>query len=289
MGAAVIDVDNDGDLDWFVSSVWDPRATPPTDRNWGLTGNRLYQNNDGIFTDISDKAGVRQGYWGWGSCFADFNNDGWPDIFHANGFGFSEKIKQHLLHKANNSDQSTNVKKFDDAPIITDQLFNNIAPFNHTTSRLYISNQDGTFTDQSSSWGITDTEQGRAVICFDYDRDGDVDIFVSNNQSSPILYNNNAQSLASTNFINIRLKGLNKNSQAVGAKVYVTADGITQLQEVKAGGSFISGSPSELHFGLADATTIERIEVIWPQPNYIKHRLENITTNQFITIVQPNE
>lgn len=289
MGAAVIDVDNDGDLDWFVSSIWDPRVTPPADRNWGLTGNRLYQNNGGIFTDISDKAGVRQGYWGWGSCFADFNNDGWPDIFQANGFGFPANIKNHLLHKANNTEQQAGINKLNDAPIITEQLFINIAPFNNTTSRLYISNHDGTFTEQASNWGVTDAEQGRAVICFDYDRDGDVDIFVSNNQSSPILYNNNARSLASTNFINIRLKGRNKNSQAIGAKVYVTANGITQLQEVRAGGSFISGSPAELHFGLADATTIERIEIVWPQPNYIKHHVNNIAVNQFITIVQPDE
>ena len=289
MGADVIDVDNDGDLDWFVSSIWDPRMTPPVDRNWGLSGNRLYQNNDGVFTDISEKAGVRQGYWGWGSCFADFNNDAWPDIFHANGFGFPARVKQHLLLKANNSGWSRETEKFDIAPIVTEQLFANIAPFNHTTSRLYISTQDGKFTDQASAWGISDLEQGRAVICFDYDRDGDIDIFISNNQSAPILYNNNARSLASTNFINIRLKGRNKNSQAIGAKVYVTANNVTQLQEVQAGGSFISGSPAELHFGLGDAVIVERIEIIWPQPDYIKHQLENIAGNQFISIIQPDE
>ena len=290
MGAAVIDVDNDGDLDWFVSSVWDPRTTPPESRNWGLTGNRLYQNNNGVFDDISGKAGVRQGYWGWGSCFADFNNDAWPDIFHANGFGIPDDVKNHMLQNANETLQpATDLPVLNNLPVLTERLLANLAPFNDTISRLYISNQDGTFTEQASNWGITDTEQGRAVICFDYDRDGDVDIFVSNNQSAPILYNNNARSLASTHFINIRLKGLNKNSQAVGAKVFVTANGVTQLQEVQAGGSFISGSPAELHFGLADATTIEHIEIVWPQPNYIKHRLENIAANQFITIVQPNE
>ena len=289
MGAAVIDVDNDGDLDWFVSSIWDPRKTPPEDRNWGLSGNRLYQNNVGIFSDISEQAGIQKGYWGWGSCFADFNNDGWPDIFHANGFGFSAKVKQYLLNHANNSGLLRDQKKFNDAPIITDQLFSNIGPFNHTVSRLYISNQHGNFTDQALNWGITDNEQGRAVICFDYDRDGDVDIFVSNNSGAPILYNNNARSLKDTNFINIRLKGLNKNTQAVGAKVYVTANGITQLQEVRAGGSFLSGSPAELHFGLADATEIDHIEIIWPRPDCIKHRIGHVAANQFITIIQPDE
>ncbi|MEE8523877.1 MAG: VCBS repeat-containing protein, partial [Thermoanaerobaculia bacterium] len=83
MGSAVGDVDNDGDLDWFVSSIWDPDGI--ADGNWGITGNRLYRNNGDWsgsnfgFEDATDGAGVRQGYWGWGSCFADFDNDGWLD------------------------------------------------------------------------------------------------------------------------------------------------------------------------------------------------------------------
>ena len=272
MGSAVIDYDNDGDLDWFVTSIWDPRGQAPENSNWGIEGNKLYQNQGGVFTDVSATAGIAEGYWGWGSCFADFNNDQWPDIFHANGFGVSKVIEEHLLN----------------TPLVTAQLFNNIAPFSNNPNQLFISNGDGTFTDQSKLWQVNSTRQGRAVICFDYDRDGDLDIFVTHNQSQPILYQNNARQVSKHHFINIQLQGLGKNTRAIGAKVYVTAGGVRQLQEMRAGGSFIAGGPAELHFGLGKHTLIDSIEIVWPQPNYQKQVLRHIKADQFIKIVQSN-
>ncbi len=259
MGAAVIDYDNDGDLDWFVSSIWDPAGDQGLE-NWGVIGNKLYQNNNGQLTDVTQQAGVAEGNWGWGACFADFNNDSWPDIFHVNGFAI-----RHLG---------------------LDELTTNFA---RAQSRLFISNRDGSFNEQSTEWGITDTKTGRAAICFDYDRDGDIDIFVTNNTDRPILYRNNSRSLENTHFINIRLLGLGKNTQAIGAKVYVTANGVTQLQEVKAGGGFLSSSPSALHFGLGGDTVVDTITIEWPRPHLKRHRLQNIDADQFITIHQPHE
>ena len=84
MGGAVGDYDRDGDLDWFVSSIHDPEDSGS---EGARDGNRLYRNADGLgnFEDVTDEAGVRNGYWGWGSCFADFDNDGHLDLFHTNG------------------------------------------------------------------------------------------------------------------------------------------------------------------------------------------------------------
>jgi hypothetical protein len=80
MGTTVADYDRDGDLDWFVTSIYDPGGVP-------RDGNRMYRNlGNGVFEDATDHAGVRDGLWGWAATFQDLNNDGWLDIFHVNGW-----------------------------------------------------------------------------------------------------------------------------------------------------------------------------------------------------------
>jgi hypothetical protein len=80
MGSAIGDFDNDGDLDWFVSSIY------REDINMDVNGNRLYRNDNGQFVDVTDAAGVANGSWGWGACFLDLDNDGNLDLFHTNGW-----------------------------------------------------------------------------------------------------------------------------------------------------------------------------------------------------------
>ena len=80
MGSAVGDYDNDGDLDWFVTSIF-----IGTQGNSG-NGNRLYRNDGGQFVDVTDTVGVANGGWGWAACFVDLDNDGHLDLYHTNGW-----------------------------------------------------------------------------------------------------------------------------------------------------------------------------------------------------------
>src|SRR5690606_32144918 len=86
MGSAVGDFDNDGDLDWFVTSIYTTSLIPIAGRDRSPNGNRLYRNEDGTFTDVTGDAGVADGGWGWGACFLDLDNDGHLDIYHTNGY-----------------------------------------------------------------------------------------------------------------------------------------------------------------------------------------------------------
>ena len=251
MGSSVGDVDNDGDLDWFVSSIWDPDGV--ADGNWGITGSRLYRNNGNWaagrlgFEDATDDAGVRQGFWAWGSCFADFDNDGDLDLFHTNGFPA--------------------------AP--ADEFFED-------PSRLFLGDGTGSFTERSAEFGVDGTGQGRGVVCFDYDRDGDIDLFVANHSGPPRLYRNDGGNNA--NFLQLRLRGSGLNSEAIGARVNVRTGGITQLREIRAGSNYVSQNPTLAHFGLADAEIVDEVHVRWP--NGEQTVLNNVAVNQLLDVDQ---
>jgi len=246
MGAAVGDYDNDGDLDWFVTSVGDPRGTTkPT----SPTGNRLYRNEGGgVFVDATDAAGVREGYWGWGASFADFNNDGHLDIFHVNGFlgAFGASY-------------------LDDPAV------------------FFLNKGDGSFEEVAADLGLADTGQGRGVICFDYDRDGDADIFIANNDGAAKLYRNDGPANA---YLQVRLAGGDGNSEGVGARISIEADGKRQFRELRAGNNFVSQNPAMAHFGLGAAERIDSVTVVWP--NGQQSRLLDVAANQLLTVEQPS-
>ena len=223
MGAAVADYDNDGDMDWFVTSIY--KVDEGSNELLGY-GNRLYANDGaGTFTDVTDAAGVANGGWAWGSCFADFDNDGNLDIFHVNGWrGASERPENDYVE---------------------DQV------------RLFRSQGDGTFAEQATTAGLTDRGQGRGLACFDADRDGDLDIMVSNNEDRQLVFYRN-DTTTSNHYLGIKLVGY-----GVGARVTVAVEGASLVQEVHAGSNFVSQNPMEVHFGLGNATNAD-VTVDWP-------------------------
>ncbi|MCB9881016.1 MAG: CRTAC1 family protein [Planctomycetes bacterium] len=218
MGAAVADYDNDGDLDWFVSSIW--HADPQN----GWTGNRLYRNRgDGTFEDATTEAGVRQGDWGWGSSFADFDQDGYLDLVHVNGWFWDG--------------------------------------FEVDRSRLFLSNRDGTFREAGEKHGLIDRGQGRGLMVFDADGDGDLDIFVENLDNPWKLFRND---LDKGNHLIVRLRDSAPNTHAIGARVYVTTGSTVQMREIACSCNYVSQNPAVAHFGLGANQLIDKVEVVWP-------------------------
>jgi hypothetical protein len=234
MGAAVGDYDNDGDLDWFVTSVHNGTT---------LTGNRLYRNDGtGVFEDVSAAAGVRVGFFGWGACFADLDNDGNLDIFHVNGW-------------------------FEPA-------------YANDLSRIFMSNGDGTFTEKSADFGLVDTAQGRGVVCFDYDRDGDIDLFVANQGQPPALYRNDGGN--ANHFLNVHLVRPGGGRTVIGSRIYATIGAVTQMREVRDGSNFVSQNPEEVHFGLGSSTTVDELRVQWPDGT--NDTYSNVAADQFLEV-----
>ena len=250
MGAAIGDYDNDGDLDWFVSSIWDPDGI--VEGHWRISGNRLYRNDgDGTFSDVTDVAGVREGYWGWGSTFADLDNDGDLDLVHVNGWG------------PRNIPES--------------------AEFHADPARVFLSNGDGTFTESAAALGAADTGEGRGVVAFDYDRDGDIDLFYANNSGSPVLLRNDGGNANAS--LDVALVGRGANREAIGARVFATTGATTQMRELRAGSNFESQDPAEAHFGLGSAERVDELRVTWPDGS--ETAVHDVAADASLVLSQP--
>lgn len=228
MGHTVADFDRDGLYDWFVTSII-PRSLSPA------PGNRLYR---GLGADVYDalpfSGGVNDGGFGWGAAAIDFDHDGWIDIAHTNGFPLPDPITGESYENAR--------------------------------SRLFRNNGDLTFTDVAENYGIDHTGDGRALVHFDYDRDGDMDIVIFTYDGSLALYRNDLAG-DDVNWLKVYLDTGDSPGLAGagrGAKVTIAAGGVTQRAQLTGGANFLGNSEMVAHFGLADATTVQRVIVNWP-------------------------
>ena len=243
MGAAVGDFDRDGDLDWFVSSIWgDPDLYGDL-----YDGNRMYRNSNGrgTYEDVTSKTYVRYGGWGWGSCFADFDNDGWLDLFHTNGS----------------------------------------AIFPEDRSVLYMGSANGTFIESSEKLGINHIDQGRGVLCLDYNDDGRIDILIANNRKSPTVYRNDNDN--GNRYLKVKLIGTTGNTHAVGARIVITSKSGVQTHEVQLGTGYLAQGTTVAHFGLGDEESVESVEVIWPDRFRTTSYIEGVTVDQTVVLEQP--
>jgi len=218
----------------------------------------LYRNDqNGAFTEETAEAGLVQptlSFVGYSPLFLDYDNDSNLDIFVGNGH------PQDIIEKI--TDYETYAQK--------DQLFRN--------------NGDGTYTEVSATSGEYFSQEfvGRATAAGDYDNDGDTDIFIVNSNQGAILLRNEGGNR--NNWISIKLIGTRSNRDGIGARVRITADGDTQIAEVKSGSSYASCSDKRLLFGLGQRRRVDGIEIRWPSG--IIQQLEDIVCNQTITITE---
>ena len=248
MGTTFGDYDADGDLDWFVTSVYSSsRGSPGGDEEGTKDGNRLFRNDgDRRFSDATDQAGVRNGSWGWGAAFFDADNDGDLDLTMTNGM---------LMMPGYGAD----------------------------AMRYWENQGKGTFRSRSTEVGLDDIEDGKGLLIFDADGDGDLDVFVVNNASEPRLYLN--QSRGAGSWLRVTLEGTISNRQGLGARVSVNAVGLPeQIREMGVSSHFLGQSESALHFGLSDADTADLI-IRWPASGYIT-TLNGVPADHWIHVTE---
>ena len=289
MSVCWFDYDNDGAEDLYVADMWsaagmrvamqDAFGTGMPEEVRGLyrkhaRGNSLFRNNhDGTFQDTSNSAGIEMGRWAWSSDAWDFDHDGFPDLYIANGMISSPSDRSHAedLNSffwrevvANSPVDAKPAHDYEQGWNALNELIRsdyNWSGFERNT--FYANNRDGTFSDVSGAVGLDFIEDGRAFALADFDHDGRLEVFLKNRNSPQLrLLKNLVENLPPS--IAFRLRGSKSNRDAIGSAVTVETEFGRQTRFLQAGSGFLSQHSKEVFFGLGEIKGPVRASIRWP-------------------------
>ena len=299
MGADLADINNDGFPDLFVTEML-PKdnkrlKTVTTFESWDryqnsvhngyyhqFTRNMLHLNNgNSTFSEIGRFAGVHATDWSWGALMADLDNDGFKDLFVANGI-YQDLTNQDYLQFISNEETQRMIIR--EEGVDYKSLIAAI-PSVRVPNFVFRNNGDLTFTDKAQEWGLSEPSHSNGSAYGDLDNDGDLDLVVNNvNMPLFIFKNKSSELLPNQRYINVSLHGKGANTMAIGAKVTIKHGGKQfYLENIPVRG-FQSTMDSRLHFGLGEVAHIDSLVVEWPDGNYTF--LTKVMTNQHLKLYQ---
>ena len=241
MGLATSDYDNNNNFEILVTNIKE---------------NSFYVDEfmDNQYVNNSENVNIYDTNWAWGANFSDFNNDGFEDLFIANGFSVHEE--NEFFVNISTGTQSVQSRKF----LKTDPLENQV-----------------------------ELTKSRSLASFDYDNDGDLDLLISNFDSTLLLYENKSVDTYFNNddqvkWIKVKLKGTVSNNDGLGSIVEIYPNNNIDQSRLYHGSSYQNQSLQSIHFGLDNATSIDSLVVTWP--NTGSQVYQNISVNTSITIIE---
>lgn len=245
--------------------------------------NMLHLNQgNGYFSEIGQYAGVAQTDWSWATLVADFDNDGWKDIFVANGYARNYLDMDFLNYMVSERIRSTQGVGKESALI---ELIEKMPPI-YVENYLYHNNQDLTFTNRAADWGLKGLTVSNAAAYADLDGDGDLDLIVCHTNDPVSVYRNNADRLYNRNFLKIRFEGNNQNTKGIGAMAIGYASGAIFKQELMPVRGYQSAVDHELVMGLGEIAELDSLTVLWPTGEV--ETLRSVVPNQTLTFKQEN-
>lgn len=219
--------------------------------------NMLHLNHgNGQFSEIGQLAGVSNTDWSWASLFADFDNDGFKDLFITNGY-FRDYTNQDFLKYMSDFVRKYQGLKRENVLELVYQM-----PSSNVVNYGFKNDGKLRFEDQTKAWGLDHVANSNGAAYADLDNDGDLDLIVNNVSQPAFIFKNNTDTTRS--FLKVKLVGEKQNRYGIGAKVTLFSGGKLQyLEQMPARGYQSSVSPI-LHFGLGDNAEIDSLWVEWP-------------------------
>jgi tetratricopeptide (TPR) repeat protein len=294
MSVCWLDYDNDGAEDVYVGDMWTAagervsaqevfrKDTPEDIRSLyrkHAMGNSLFRNastgrgelssSGGAFEDKTIPAGVGMGRWAWSSDAFDFDHDGYPDLYIANGMvsGVSREDLNSFFWRqvvAKSPDQAKPSQDYEQGWSAINELIRADGTWSGFERNVfYANNRDGTFSDVSGTVGLDFVEDGRAFALADFDQDGRQEVFLKNRNGVQLrVLRNVIENLPAS--ITFRLRGTRSNRDAVGAVITVESEAGRQTRMLQTGSGFLSQHSKEMFFGLGRASEPVRASVRWP-------------------------
>jgi enediyne biosynthesis protein E4 len=277
MGCDVSDINNDGWVDIYTLDMLPPDNTrqkllygPENYEHFALMvlngfyfqnmRNMLHLNNsNGTYSEIGQFAGISNTDWSWAPLFADFDNDGWKDLFITNGYYRDYTNRDFLKYKGDYYFQMAKQKqKADTFHLVTTMTSTPVHNY------IYKNNGDLTFSDRSAEWGFSTPGFSSGGTYADLDNDGDLDLIINNQNEFASVYKNFSRQLhPDLHYIDIELSGADNNSQAIGSKVYIYTGGKVQYFEKMPTRGFQSGVTERIHAGLGTFNKVDSIKIQW--------------------------
>ena len=299
MGSDVADYNNDGLLDIIQIDMapednkrakMNMSSMPPEDFEEMVKEGLHYQykyntlnlnrgilkNNLPFFSNAAWLAGVTSTDWSWAALFADFDLDGWKDLYITNG-SRRDMNNADYFDKISKSDYFS--KDSNKSELLKQALE---MPSKPLTNYIFRNNGDLTFTQYNKQWNITEPSFSNGVAYADLDNDGDLDLVVNNIDQEALIYKNNASETKSGNYLKIKFDGPQKNKMGIGSVVTIWDNGKKQMSELTLTRGYQSSVEPILYFGLAKDPVIDSLKVQWGDGRV--QMLKNINPNQCITL-----
>lgn len=249
------DINNSGKLGVYTTNITEQGILIQGDNYWQPEGGDGHQPK---FVNLGQLEGIENAGWAYGAQFGDLNNDGYMDLYVANGFISDKKNTSYWYDYSKVTGGN--------ASIIGDAnnwpAMNGKSQSGYEQDKIWLNGPDGLFKDVSAQVCPPATLDGRAVALADLWNRGVLDVIVANQDTVPLVYKNVSGN--HNHWIDFDLHGTVSNADAVGARIVVEWDGKMQAQEVTGGIGFSSQNQHRLHFGLGKSRSVEKVMIYWP-------------------------
>ncbi|HSJ66443.1 MAG TPA: VCBS repeat-containing protein [Anditalea sp.] len=244
--------------------------------------NMLHVNNgNGTFSEVGQVAGISNTDWSWAPLFADFDNDGWKDLYITNGYQRDFTNLDFLKYMGNYVQTHQGNLKRQNILELVDKI-----PASNIGNYLYMNTGGASFENKTAVLGTSHQSNSNGAVYADLDNDGDLELIVNNINAPAFIYQNKSNEINRNQYLKIKLEGEGNNRFGLGAKVSLYSGNNIQLQEQMPTRGYQSSVSPILHFGLGDITSVDSLIVKWQSGK--EERLYNVTSQQLLSLSEIN-